>query len=170
MHKIKLIFYYLFICHLPHSRLLSFLSRIRLWYVSKVLKIMPYTVASKFENNIYLSNAKNIKIGHSCRINENVFIQAAHIGNYVLIAPNTAILSTTHNHSNIEIPIVNQGDTDSSPPIIGDNVWIGRNVIIMPGITIGESSIVGAGAVVTKDVEPFSIVGGVPAKLIKYRK
>jgi maltose O-acetyltransferase len=49
-------------------------------------------------------------------------------------------------------------------------VWIGRNAIIMPGVRIGKGSIVGAGAVVTRDVEPYSIVGGVPAKLIRKRK
>jgi len=54
--------------------------------------------------------------------------------------------------------------------IIEDDVWLGRNAIVMPGIKIGRGSIIGAGSVVTKDVEPFSVMGGVPATLIKKRK
>ncbi|SCY09140.1 Acetyltransferase (isoleucine patch superfamily) [Lachnospiraceae bacterium XBB2008] len=57
----------------------------------------------------------------------------------------------------------------NAPIIIGNDVWIGGNAIILPGINIGDGAIVAAGAVVTKDVEPYSIVGGVPAKVIKYR-
>ena len=56
-----------------------------------------------------------------------------------------------------------------SAPIIGDDVWIGTNVVILPGVHIGQGAIIGAGAVVTKDVPPYACVGGVPAKLLKYR-
>lgn len=58
---------------------------------------------------------------------------------------------------------------DNTPVTIGNDVWIGANVIILPGVTIGDGAILAAGAVVTKDVEPYAIVGGVPAKLIRYR-
>ena len=53
--------------------------------------------------------------------------------------------------------------------VIGENVWIGTNVIILPGVTIGEGAVVGAGAVVSKDVPPCAVVGGNPAKILKYR-
>lgn len=154
---------------MPHSRILPFTRGLRVWYVSKVLKLMPYSKKSYLENTVYLSNGKNIEIGADCQINENVFIQGAIIGRNVLIAPNVSLLSKSHNHQNIAIPIVDQGESDPNPPIIEDNVWLGRNVIVMPGIVIGTGSIIGAGAVVTKDVAPFSIMGGVPAKLIKTR-
>ena len=58
---------------------------------------------------------------------------------------------------------------DGYQVIIGNDVWIGANVIILPGVNIGHGAVIAAGAVVTKDVEPYAIVGGVPAKLIKYR-
>lgn len=162
--------YYGIFYHLPHSRFLPFTRTLRVWYVSKVLKLMPYSKKSFLEHTVYLSIGKNIKIGLDCQINENVFIQGAIIGKNVLIAPNVAILSISHNHQNIEIPITDQGESDPNPPIIEDDVWLGRNAVIMPGIVIGKSSIIGAGAVVTKDVAPYSVMGGVPAKLIKMRK
>lgn len=168
--KIILAIYYAIFFNLPHSRFLSFSNTLRVWYVSKILKLLPYDKRSKIESNVYLSNGEGIKIGSNCRINENVFIQQAIIGNNVLIAPNVAILSVSHNHENIEIPIVDQGDTVPNPPIIEDGVWLGRNVVVMPGIIIGEGAIVGAGAVVTKNVEPYTVVGGVPAKFIRSRK
>jgi acetyltransferase-like isoleucine patch superfamily enzyme len=167
--KIKLIFYYAVIQHLPHSRLIGFCNTVRVWYVAKILKIMPYDSKTKLEPNVYLSNTLGTRIGINCRINENVFIQQAIIEDEVLIAPNVAILSTSHKHQKTDISIVNQGDTDPQPPTIKKGAWLGRNVVIMPGVIIGEGAIVGAGAVVTKNVEAFTVVGGVPAKLIKKR-
>lgn len=110
-----------------------------------------------------------LTIGDNCQINEDVYIQSAIIGNYVLIAQNVAILAVTHNFDSIDIPIIKQGSTKPEPVIIEDDVWIGRNVVVMPGIRLGKGSIIGTGAVVTKDVAPYAIVGGVPAKLIRYR-
>lgn len=170
MHKLKLILYYLFIQKLPHSRLFGFFNTIRLWYMSKVLKIMPYDSNSKFENGVYISNAKNLKIGKFVRINEDVFLQGSiSIGDYVMIAPNTSIYTTTHEHTAVDVAMVLQGDKEINEVVIENNVWLGRNVVVLPGVTVHEGSIVGANSVVTKDVAPFSIVGGVPAKLIKER-
>lgn len=111
-----------------------------------------------------------ISIGNNCQVNENVYIQSAIIGNYVLIAQNVAILSVTHLFGALDVPIRKQGSTKSCPVTIEDDVWVGRNAIVMPGLTIGRGAVIGAGAVVTKDVPAYAIVGGVPAKLIKYRK
>jgi len=169
LHKLKLVFYYAVIQHLPHSRLIGLCNKIRVAYVSKVLKVMPYDGRTKLEPNVYLSNAIGTTIGLNCRINENVFIQQATIEDEVLIAPNVAILCLPHKHDRVDIPIIEQGDEELQPPMIKRGAWLGRNVVIMPGVTIGEGAIVGAGAVVTKNVEPFTIVGGVPAKFIKKR-
>ena len=67
------------------------------------------------------------------------------------------------------IPMMEQGSTEPAPVVIGDDVWIGRRAIIMPGVRIGNGCVIGAGAVVTKDVPPYCVVGGVPAKIIKKR-
>ena len=142
-----------------------------MWYCSKILKIISYDNNSKFENNIYISDAKNILIGKHCRINEHVFLQGSvQIGDYVMIAPYVTIHSSTHVYNDIHTPMVLGGLTEANTVIIDDDVWIGKNVVVLPGVKIGKGSIIGANSVVTKDVDEYSIYGGVPAKLIKKRK
>lgn len=170
MHKLKLVIYYLFIQKLPHSRLWSGFNSVRRWYMAKVLKLMPNDSNSKFENGIYISDARQLKIGTYARINEHVFLQGKiTVGNHVMMAPYVAIYTNTHEHARTDIPMVMAGDTDTKPVTIENNVWLGRNVVVLPGITVGEGSIVGANAVVTKNVAPFTIVGGIPAKEIRKR-
>lgn len=91
------------------------------------------------------------------------------VGNNCAIAAHVVLACVAHSHLDSETPIVEQ-PVDQRKITIEDNVWIGANAVITPGITIGTGSIIGAGAVVTKDVEPYSIMGGVPAKLIRKRK
>ncbi len=170
MNKIKLIIYYMFISKLPNSRFGMVFNKIRCWYMSDILKIMKKEQNNYFEENVYIGNGKNITLGKYCHINENVFIQGANIGDYVMIAPGVSILNSTHNYKDINIPMIIQGEEKCLNPTIQNDVWIGRNAVIMPNIKIGKGSIVGAGAIVTKDVAPFDIVGGVPAKIIKKRK
>lgn len=168
--KITLIIYYIFISKLPHSRFLIFSNIVRVWYCSKILKIMPFDTNSKLEYGVYLSDTRNIRIGKHCRINENVFLQGTvEIGNYVMIAPCVAIYSSTHIYDSIEVPMVLNGLSENKCVIIEDDVWIGRNCVILPGVKIGKGSIIGANSVVNKDIEEYSIYGGVPAKLIKKR-
>lgn len=171
MHNLKLIIYYLIITKLPHSRLLALSNKIRVWYLSKILRVMKFHKYSKFEFGVYISNAQKLSIGRNVRINENVFLQGEiEIGDDVMIAPNAAIYTNTHEFQSTDIAMVNQGETPSNKVIIEDDVWIGRNVIVLPGIKIQNGAIIGANSVVTKDVEAYTIYGGVPAKLIRKRK
>lgn len=113
---------------------------------------------------------ENIAIGDYVSINAFVHIWGqggVKIGNRVMIATHTGITSLTHDHSKENMrfaPII------AKPVIIEDDVWIGSNASIMPGVTIGKGAVIGAGAVVTKDVPTLAIVGGVPAKVLKYRE
>tara|TARA_B100000212_G_scaffold329429_1_gene294663 strand:+ start:106 stop:696 length:591 start_codon:yes stop_codon:yes gene_type:complete len=122
---------------------------------------------------IYASKTSFIEIGSNISFNSNVMINARGIGkiiigNNVLIGPNVVIRSNNHEYLDLKIPIIEQGMT-SGEIIIKDNVWISSNCVILPNCTIGEGAIVAAGAVVTKDIEPYSIVGGIPAKIIRKR-
>ncbi len=91
------------------------------------------------------------------------------IGNGVRIAPHVMIFAANHNFDDTNIPIFKQGVT-SAPITIEDDVWIAGKVMITAGVHIGHGSIIGAGAVVTKDIPPWSVAVGVPAKVIKTRK
>jgi acetyltransferase-like isoleucine patch superfamily enzyme len=90
------------------------------------------------------------------------------IGNHVMIGPNVSIIAENHNFKLTDIPMQKQGVSNKGIKI-EDDVWIGTKAIILDGVTIGKGSIVAAGTIVTKNIEPFSIVGGVPAKIIKKR-
>ena len=125
----------------------------------------------------YLGNNCNfdqVKIGRFCSIGDNVQVIAAQ-------HPSTGFVSTSpvfyDRHSNVGSFTSGQQLFDnyryvsgtSYKVVIGNDVWIGSNSLIIGGVKIGTGAIIAASAVVTKDVEPFSIVGGVPAKFIKYR-
>jgi acetyltransferase-like isoleucine patch superfamily enzyme len=166
---LKLFLYYVVISKLPHSRFGEVFNWIRVWYLADVLKVLQGRSGGHFQNDVYISNANNVQIGVNCHINEHVFIQGACIGNYVMIAPYVSILSSNHNHQRIDIPMVLQGEIKNIIPMIDDDVWIGRNAVIFPGVRVGRGSIIGAGAIVNKDVLPGSVVGGVPARLIRMR-
>ncbi len=103
------------------------------------------------------------ELGTRCLIQSNVTI-----GDFVIMGPDVKIYSRNHNFEKIDVPIKSQGKKYYKT-IIGDDVWIGANCIITAGVKIGDHSIIAAGSVVTKDVENYSIVGGIPAKIIKMR-
>ncbi len=110
-------------------------------------------------------------IGNNVGIAQFCFIQVrgqAKIGNNVIFGPNVSIFSENHNYSDPDIPICNQGETRIGV-VIEDGVWIGTRSVILDGVIVGENSIIAAGSVVTKNVLPYSIVGGAPAKLIRMR-
>lgn len=113
----------------------------------------------------YTDCGKNTTVGERTFINEGCSFQdqgGIIIGNDCLIGHRCVIATINHNQNPDK-----RGDMVFLPVKIEDKVWIGANVTILPGVTIGEGSIVAAGAVVTKDVPGNSIVGGVPAKLIR---
>lgn len=110
---------------------------------------------------------KNIFIGDDFTGNFNLTIldiREVYIGNNVMIGPNTLITTVGHPLS----PKARRGYMAKAAPVrIGNDVWIGGNVTILPGVTIGNNVVVAAGAVVTKDVPDNSLVGGVPARIIR---
>lgn len=114
---------------------------------------------------------KGIKIGDGTGINANAFLGGQggiEIGKNVIVGPGVKIFSENHVFSNIDVPIKNQGVTRQGVTI-KDNCWIGANATILDGVTIGSGCVIAAGAVVTKSIPENSLVGGIPAKIIKNR-
>lgn len=112
-----------------------------------------------------------ISIGEGCTINQYSIINGAggvDIGKNVMIASHACIYSSNHNFTRGDQPMRQQG-LSLEPVKIEDDVWIATHAVILAGVKIGRGSIVAAGAVVSKDVEPYFIVGGVPAVPISRR-
>lgn len=130
-------------------------------------------------------NSANVHIGKNCLLKEGIYLRAGHEGQIVIhdraalnafcrifghgsveigadtqLGPGTLITTTDHNYQG-------QLEVNYKPIKIGDRVWIGANVTILPGVTIGDRAVIGAGAVVNKDIPSYTIAVGVPARVIK---
>jgi maltose O-acetyltransferase len=149
--------YYLatyFVTHLPSFRL-------RHWYYRRVL---GYTIGreSSLHMGLFVTGL-HIEIGDNVVINRRVYLDGRigiKIGSNVSVSPEVYILSMEHDPNDPKF------GTRGGVVTIDDNAWIGARAMILPGIHVGEGAVVAAGAVVTKDVEPYKIVAGVPARPI----
>ena len=123
---------------------------------------------SVVESYACINNAVgDVMIGDHTRIGlHNTIIGPVIIGSHVNLAQGITITALNHNFENSKKRIDEQG-VSTSAVVIEDDIWIGANAVVLPGVTIGHHSVVAAGAVVTKDVPPHSLVAGVPAKVIK---
>ncbi|HNM67894.1 MAG TPA: acyltransferase [Chitinophagales bacterium] len=168
MKKIFLILYYSIFSNFPNSwwPMGKLFNKLRIAIAKRVLPIGNDVL---IEKNVYFGSGNNVSIGNNCQINEAVRLDNVTIGNNVMIARETIILGKMHESKDLDIPMNMQGVKDVQKTIIEDNVWLGLRVIVMPGVIIKRGTIVAAGAVITKDTEPNSIYGGVPAKKIKDR-
>lgn len=123
---------------------------------------------SVVESGACINNAVgDVIIGDHTRIGlHNTVIGPVTIGNHVNLAQGITVTALNHNFENVELRIDEQG-VSTNPVTIADDVWIGANAVVLPGVSIGSHSVVAAGAVVTKDVPAHSLVAGVPAKIIR---
>lgn len=169
MRRILLVLYYVVFSKLPSSYypLGKYFNALRKYTIRY---IFPLGSGSKIQSNVYFGSGENIQIGSNCQINENVRLNRVKIGDHVMVAPGVTILGRMHKYSETNIPMIVQGDVETRQTVIEEDVWIGTNVIVMPGIKISKGVIIGAGAVVTRDCQKYGIYVGVPAKLIKFRK
>ena len=133
----------------------------------------PYRIFSLGEYSVIesfacINNAVgDVMIGNHTRIGlHNTIIGPVKIGSHVNLAQGITVTALNHNFDDTQKRIDEQG-VSTIPVTIEDDVWIGANAVILPGVTIGNHCVVAAGAVVTKDVPPHSLVAGVPAKVIK---
>ncbi len=120
---------------------------------------------------------KHTFFSHTCQLGDNSGIgENSHLYGEVIIGKDvmmgTQCLIYTQNHAfeSLDVPMNQQGPQPANPVVIGDNVWIGGRVIILPGVHVGNGAIIGAGAVVTKNIPENAIVAGNPAKVIRFRR
>ncbi|MFC0875448.1 acyltransferase [Saccharicrinis sp. FJH2] len=155
----------------------GFIDRILAIFYKRCMHSCGRNVKIKPSTSLF-SGLENITMGNSVRIAKNATIFATNakviFGNKIGAAPNLAIITGNHRIHDIgrfmyDITINEKEKGDDQDVILQDEIWIGINVTILAGVTIGRGSCIGAGAIVNKDVPPYSIVVGAPAKVIKYR-
>ena len=168
LRKIGALLYYGCAQHLPPSfsgikigqkALRGFCGKLMLKSCGKHVNIeQGATFSSKVSLGDYSGIGVNARINGMCTI-----------GRHVMMGTDVVILTRNHNFQRTDIPMMEQGFEEERPVVIGDDVWICDRVIILPGVTVGNGSILAAGAVVTRDVPAYAIVGGSPARIIKMR-
>jgi len=143
-------------------------ERVRAAYLRRVMKVsigQQTHVSMRWFVTGYPVRA-HVSIGNNCVINREVYLDGrvgVVIGNNVNVSFQTCILSLHHDHNAPTFPAVGGVVT------IHDHAWIGARATLLPGVTVGEGAVVAAGAVVTRDVAPYTVVGGVPARVIGER-
>ncbi|MNX69186.1 Galactoside O-acetyltransferase [compost metagenome] len=122
------------------------------------------------ERMAFFGSGFNLTIGDNSGLGINSVVPGnTIIGKNVMMGPNVYILSSNHQFDRTDIPMIEQGNTTQKQCIIEDDVWIGRQVIFTPGRTVKKGSIIGAGTLLCKNFEAYSIIGGNPSILIRSR-
>lgn len=168
-YYICLFLYYLFARHLPGSDLpYSFGSKqIRRFLCKRIFKSAGKNI--NIEHGVFFASGRDIEIGDNSGLGLNARVTGPlKIGNDVMMGPDVMIFTQNHETSRLDIPMRLQ-TAPKKGVVIEDDVWIAARVIILPGVTIHKGAIIGAGAIVTKDVPEYAVVGGNPARVIKYR-
>ena len=163
------VMYYFWARHLPGSDVPYSMGskKIRAFFARRMFTSMGKNV--NIEHGAFFASGKDISIGDNSGLGLNCRVAGPlSIGNDVMMAPNVSIYTQNHATENIYRPMRLQ-TAEKKKVTIGNDVWIGANAIILPGVTVGDGAIIAAGAVVTKDVPDFAVVGGNPAKIIKTR-
>ncbi len=133
------------------------------------LEVGPNTL---FEPNVWITvgDDAKVRIGEGTFLNIAVMVaalQSVEIGSHCMLANGCFVTDSNHRFDDPDKPVPWQGFQTKGPTRIGDNVWMGANVVVTTGVTIGERCVIGANSVVTQDIAPFSIAAGVPAKVLR---
>ena len=125
-----------------------------------------------FEPGVWITapGDARIRIGAGCFLNIGVMVASTgfvEIGDHCMLANGCFVSDGDHRFDDPHRPVPWQGFTTKGPTRLGDNVWCGANVVVTSGVEIGERSVIGANSVVTKDIPPFSVAAGVPARVLR---
>lgn len=170
VRNVALLAYYGFAQHFPTQPMPSW--RFGYW-LRRVLARHIFKQCGKniiIKNRAYFGSGTHIVIGDRSQIGQNSKIDHDTIfGNDVVMGPDVIIMSSAHAFEDPNVPINLQGALPKRPVVIGNDVWLGTRVVVMPGVSIGEGAVIGAGSIVTKDIPPYSIAVGAPARVIRAR-
>ena len=165
--KVWYILYSVFAKNLPYSRRGKIFKKVRYFFAKKIVKKIGKNVnietGAILNPNIEIDD--NSSIGVKCEV-----IGKATIGKNVMMGPEVILYAQNHNFKDRNKNIMEQGYDIEKGVIIEDDVWIGRRVIILPGVKVSRGTVIGAGAIVTKTFPEYSVIAGNPAKVIGERK
>lgn len=164
------VLYYAFARHLPCStQPYAFgAKRLRYWICRRLFACCGKNV--NVEHGAFIGGGRHIRIGDNSGIGVNCVVNRASIGKNVMMGRDVVFITQNHAFDDPDLPLQEQGYTETEPVVVGDNTWIGTRCIILPGRKIGKCAIIGAGAVVSRDVPDYAIVCGNPARVVRYRK
>ena len=146
-----------FVDHIPWFRDKNFARKIRRVMYSNILQ----RVGKKVNIEKFALIDNKVTIGEYSGIGEGALLTGSiSIGDYVMMGPYVEMWTKNHRHDNASIPMAMQGTEEEQSIKIGNDVWIGTRAILLPGVNVGDGSIIAAGSVVVKDVPSYSIVGG----------
>jgi acetyltransferase-like isoleucine patch superfamily enzyme len=125
-----------------------------------------------FEPGVWITAPADarVRIGEGTFLNKGVMIaaqQLVEIGSHCMLANGCFVSDANHRFDDPDLPVTWQGFVSKGPTRVGDNCWLGANVVVGSGVTIGKRCVIGANAVVTRDVEPFSVAAGAPARVLR---
>ena len=170
LHTVCYVLYYFFARHLPSSAVpyRLFARPLRGLLCRGMFKSCGRHV--NIEHGAFFASGRELELGDNSGLGLNCRVTGpVTIGRDVMMGPNVTIVTQNHETADTSIPMRLQ-TAPKHPVRVGDDVWIGANVIILPGVTVGSGAILAAGAVVTKDVPDWAVVGGNPARILKMRK
>jgi maltose O-acetyltransferase len=122
------------------------------------------------QKGVYFGRGDRIRLGNRSSLGVNAEVHGpVHIGNDVMMGPYVIIYTENHRFEDVTVAMIDQGYDEPSPVTIEDDVWIGARTIILPGVTIGSGSVIGAGSVVTRSIPPKSVAAGNPCRVIRTR-
>lgn len=146
----------------------------RLWKAARRVAARPLLASSGRDVNIdrgaFFGKGDNLHLGEGSGIGAGCRLHGpVRIGDHVMMGPEVMVFAQGHNFDDLSRPMVQQGESEPDEVVIGDDVWIGARAIILPGVHVGHGAVIGAGSVVTKDVPPFAVAAGNPARVVKSR-
>ena len=149
----------------------------RLYFIIRVVRMFMIRRIKGYTTIHYSSNllgrsqiSKDVKVGAFCSVGPGAHIcPNVEMRDYVMIAPNFSVVGDDHRIDQVGVPYIFSGRPELKKTKIESDVWIGRNVMLRAGVRVGRGALVAMGAVVTKDVEAYAIVAGVPEKTIGSR-
>ena len=162
--------YYCFARYLPAStNSYGLWARVVRRYICR--RLFKYAgININIEKGAFFGDGSQIEIGDNSGIGVNCCIYGpVKIGHDVMMGPEVLIFTANHRYDRLDIPMRQQGRCTPQPVVIEDDVWIAARVIILPGVRVGRGAVLGANAIVTKDVPEYAVMGGNPAAIIRYR-